>query len=201
MCCRDDHPIFKCDKFKGWSQPERYKLVKAHGLCRLCLLEGHKAKVCDKTFRCKVPGCGKKHSTMLHTSEQDQPGDTVPKTAHHSDSFATNSSRATRLLPVLPVKVWTLEKKRCIEVYLMTDPCSTDSFCTTELLDELQITDRTDKVLSMSTVSSEESVVITQTSSLLISDLNSGDVSWPYSRVWQVIVAYQFELNVHWTRR
>jgi hypothetical protein len=48
------------------------------------------------------------------------------------------------MLPVVPVKVWTLDKKRFVEVYAMTDPCSTDSFCTTELFDALDVTDRED---------------------------------------------------------
>ena len=54
----------------------------------------------------------------------------------NSSSFAT-LGEGTKLLPVVPVKMWTPNKKNCINLYAMTDPRFTESLCTSELLDSL----------------------------------------------------------------
>ena len=53
-----------------------------------------------------------------------------------------------------PSKGVDTRQTNCISVYAMTDPCSTESLCTSELLDSLQVTERFDKVLKMTTIDS-----------------------------------------------
>ena len=64
------------DLFKSKTHQERTNLVRSKGLCWNCLRDTpvirsdsssrHFAAVCPSSFRCKVPGCGELHHTLLH---------------------------------------------------------------------------------------------------------------------------------------
>ena len=65
--CKRIHGMWKCDKFRALSQPERKKVVSEKALCFNCLGAGYHARTClKKYFRCQIQGCGKEHHTLLH---------------------------------------------------------------------------------------------------------------------------------------
>ena len=69
--CSGQHGIWQCEQFKQLSVSERKKQAADKALCFKCLGTGHYARVCPKKhFRCKVPGCGKEHHTLLHVAEK-----------------------------------------------------------------------------------------------------------------------------------
>jgi hypothetical protein len=73
VCCgKDGHSLEKCYKFQDKSYDERRKFVLEKGLCNLCLAEGHFANKCQRGHKCIVPGCGKRHHPILHTTDDNQ---------------------------------------------------------------------------------------------------------------------------------
>jgi len=66
--CEEGHPLFKCKTFLSKNVEDRLKIVRDKGLCFNCLSGKHLAARCKSTWACSVPGCGKKHSKLLHRS-------------------------------------------------------------------------------------------------------------------------------------
>lgn len=62
--CRQDHPLYRCDKFKELSVEKRVEQIKLFGNCANCLNSGHKTKDCTNSNRCYK--CNKPHHTLLH---------------------------------------------------------------------------------------------------------------------------------------
>jgi len=61
-CKNNQHPLFKCNKFKQLTVPKRIECVKNAMLCYNCL-RSHRGKPCNYT-NCTV--CQKRHNTLLH---------------------------------------------------------------------------------------------------------------------------------------
>ena len=62
--CPENHYVFHCNTFKGYSIKQRKEHVVAHSLCSNCLKPGHALEACRSTFRCFT--CKAKHSSLLH---------------------------------------------------------------------------------------------------------------------------------------
>ena len=68
--------------FKSKSVPERRELVYRKGICFNCINSTrHLSKSCKSPIRCKVPGCGKSHHTLLH-----QPSSTRGNADHQTNN-------------------------------------------------------------------------------------------------------------------
>lgn len=63
LCKKDNHLIYKYNKFLQASIQERRKMVKEQLLCFNCLRIGHRSTEC-KSSNCRM--CGNKHDTLLH---------------------------------------------------------------------------------------------------------------------------------------
>ena len=116
--CNGEHPLYKCTRFKTVSQHERYKYVKRHILCRLCLYGYHKVEDCRRQFKCHIEGCGLKHSTLLHrkftqnsapVQSNAQVKGPASEPAQQSSSFVAggNGSRACVTKKGLDIKYFT----------------------------------------------------------------------------------------------
>ena len=69
MLCSQSHPLYRCDVFKSKSVEQRREFVSKKNICFNCVnSRDHLAKSCTSTNRCKVPGCGKPHHSLLHQS-------------------------------------------------------------------------------------------------------------------------------------
>ena len=62
--CREQHLLFRCQKFRAFSVSERMNAVNSHRLCRNCLSPNHIQRNCTSQNRCKM--CSQSHHTMLH---------------------------------------------------------------------------------------------------------------------------------------
>ncbi|GFU35048.1 DUF1758 domain-containing protein [Trichonephila clavipes] len=51
-CCKMNHLVFKCSKFKEMSVKERIQLVNKQKLCMNCLSDKHTESHCNSTFTC-----------------------------------------------------------------------------------------------------------------------------------------------------
>ena len=61
------HPIWQCRSFKAMNVTERCNIIKANNACMHCLVVGHSADECSKSFCCTAPGCGSsQHNVLLH---------------------------------------------------------------------------------------------------------------------------------------
>ena len=66
--CAQSHPLYHCEDFKSKAVKERGELVRTKWICFNCLysIEHSSSKACKSLVRCKAPGCGKPHHTLLH---------------------------------------------------------------------------------------------------------------------------------------
>ena len=89
--CREKHPIWKCEVFRGWTTQKRWNLAKKRVLCFRCLGSDHLGRNCSRDNGCSFEGCGKRHHSLLHyggtTHQQD--GDTA------GGNIVTHSSKGT----------------------------------------------------------------------------------------------------------
>lgn len=63
--CDGDHHISKCNEFISSAVKDRYKIVRAKGLCGNCLTPGHFKVRCMSKVRCRV--CNRNHHSLLHS--------------------------------------------------------------------------------------------------------------------------------------
>lgn len=63
--CKNNHPIYKCIKFKSMPIETRIERVKQLNLCTNCLRAGHDEQRC-RLSSCRL--CTQRHNTMLHNS-------------------------------------------------------------------------------------------------------------------------------------
>ena len=78
--CQDNHLLYYCSTFEGYTVAQRKEFVLSKNLCLNCLKPNHNAAICKSHFRCREKDCQKKHNTLLHedrtsttSSSQSQP--------------------------------------------------------------------------------------------------------------------------------
>lgn len=69
--CKENHPIFACDKLKSLSVASRIDEINKLKLCRNCLRDNHETSEC-KAQGCKI--CLKWHNTLLHLESPNKNG-------------------------------------------------------------------------------------------------------------------------------
>lgn len=67
LICKEQHPIFKCKKFRSLSVPNRIKAIKDASLCLNCF-RIHGEKPCN-FGKCMI--CNESHNILLHDKGQD----------------------------------------------------------------------------------------------------------------------------------
>ena len=128
--CKENHKLFYCPKFVEMSVTARIEYVANNRLCNNCLSAGHTAHECRKPFICRVNGCNRKHSRLLHV-------DNIVSNNNVSvnvDWHAMPKHQVNVCMPTVPVIVNNTQ-----HVHALLDTGSNNSFCSKKLVDTLQI--------------------------------------------------------------
>ena len=199
--CNNRHRLSQCGDFRSKSLEERMKITRAKGLCNNCLVTGHVVRDCPKDSFCKVDGCKSKHSTFLHPlnvskgeqmqSERREGCDNSgPISSNHSSNCDREETRgqsgyvkcrenqrsqsSSTSLAIVPVKVKVPGCKRVVETYAFLDTGSNTTFCTEQLMQQLQAKG-TETTLTLTTLGVEDDETKTSVFSLQVSDLEENN--------------------------
>ena len=151
--CQGAHPLFYCPTFEGLAVAARKEKVMGLKLCLNCLKPHHMARECNSSFRCKAPGCGRKHNSLLHEERAGPPAtptqqQQVVASAAHSE---TDEDEAECLL--MTARVTLLGPAGQITVRALLDSGSTLSIITDQLAKQLKLKS-TGKSVSISGIKS-----------------------------------------------
>ena len=64
--CQGNHTLYKCAKFCDMSVNDRTQFVNDNNICFRCLGKKFQNHICRSSYLCRVPGCGRPHSYLLH---------------------------------------------------------------------------------------------------------------------------------------
>ena len=141
--CSQNHPPWLCEEFKALPVISRKALVERSKRCYRCLGVGHKAAECTRARKCGVSGCNStQHNRLLHRDPPDAvlqnsgSSQEVPETEQTTRSFVNGRTDNVSLM-VLPAVA--RKGSRQLKVNVMLDPCSTGSYVTEALAEELQL--------------------------------------------------------------
>ena len=143
--CLAPHYLNHCKRFRNLSYQDRYKFVIQRKLCFACLQPGHRADRCSRTDCCRKENCNKKHTTLLHPPPPPPTSDKNPASSESAEcAFVGFSENKTNdvMLPIVPVKVRASSGGNFVKTYALLDPGSTTTFCSIDLLNELNVTGR-----------------------------------------------------------
>jgi hypothetical protein len=160
--CGKAHRLRECCEFKKMSVQRRLDIVKEKRLCFNCMgSRNHVASECKMEWRCNVDGCGKKHSSLLHStvhpstlSSRDKDETERKSVDDSAKGFACGPSQVDArkvALPIVVVNVKGSGQDNYIRALALLDPGSNRTFCSTTLLDELGL-DREKTTLSLETL-------------------------------------------------
>ena len=135
--CNENHRLFWCTAFKSLKPEQRFDYVVAKKLCENCLLDNHDVEQCFRPSMCGVDGCSQKHSKLIHECKVSsasvnsvQSAQDEPSNIQLTTTFTQSHSQVC--IPVVEVRV----NNMCDSAALL-DSCSTTTFCTEKLVDEL----------------------------------------------------------------
>ena len=130
MCCLCDrnHKLYHCFQFKDMSIDKRCVFVKDNNLCKICLSKGHTDSVCKSPYICKIYNCNKKHSSLLHMSDNRS---SIAVTNNCANSYGDRNV----YMPIIPVII-----NDTFHTHALLDTGSTNSFCSRRLANELNVT-------------------------------------------------------------
>ncbi|XP_068691595.1 uncharacterized protein [Montipora foliosa] len=118
--CSQSHPLYRCDAFKSKSVEQRREFVFKKNICFNCVnSRDHLAKSCTSTNRCKVPGCGKPHHSLLHQSSLRRPDHQSHLTESTSTPAIPTSSLSDPSVPTASVNTSVAEPP---EIFLQIIP-------------------------------------------------------------------------------
>ena len=156
VCEEGGHEASGCPSFLRNSPGDRLQAAIRARLCFVCLRTGHITRECPTKTACRVCGCNQWHATPLHEanwsqfqresqqrrlSRESEPFPEAPSeqpeapseqppiegSGHYSTSFHVRGSKVA--LPLLPVKVSSLETGMTVETYTLLDSGSNISLC------------------------------------------------------------------------
>ena len=195
--CDNSHKLWECADFKALSRDQRFDFVKKKHLCFNCLKGGgHGSRQCRSPRRCPIKDCGRKHSPLLHSSNQnassssgsqsselsqasEQPKGNLNLTATFIDTschFTGAGNEKTIALPIVAVKVYSPDNRRSIKSFALIDSGSTSCFVNKHLMTELGIEGELETVNLTTLEKCDSTFVATVASNLQISDINGTNV-------------------------
>ncbi|XP_044175961.1 uncharacterized protein LOC114968359 [Acropora millepora] len=174
MLCSQSYPLYRYDAFKSKSVEQRREFVSKKNICFNCVnSRDYLAKSCTSTNRCKVPGCGKPHHSLLHqsnlslsrpdhrshltegTSTPAIPTGSLSDPSEPTASVNTSVAQSPEIfLQVIPLKVIG-KNGRHTTTYALIDSASDVTLIDPSLVQELGI-EGEEGELSISTVSQRE---------------------------------------------
>ena len=94
FCQYGNHRLILCPKFKSMDPVTRHQAVQSVRSCFNCLGSDHSVKTCPSKKGCRE--CGKRHHTLLHRSNQQQPNPTDSQ-SNSSDSNLAQDQKVTTM--------------------------------------------------------------------------------------------------------
>lgn len=151
LFCHGEHSMVQCKKMKRSLHKEKLDFLRGKGLCFSCLKQGHLSKFCEEKLNCEV--CSLKHPTVLHMKSKDR---AKPKDEWSEDGekhavisgfvdtagkicSGSEASNTLTILAIVPVQVKAKKGNKVATSYALLDTGSTASFCTQELMNELNL--------------------------------------------------------------
>lgn len=179
LFCDGNHMINLCDLFKMKLNKEKIDFIKSKGLCFRCLQQGHKSVNCVESISCEI--CEKTHPTVLHIYPKETPKQDQIKSLENKEtlmstdvSFDADTHTGAGIkectLSVIPVKVKLSKGCKIVETYAFLDPGSSATFCTEELMRQLNGTGKKAEIL-LKTMGQEKLVSTFKLSGLEVSAL------------------------------
>ena len=100
--CSKPHVLSGCEDFKKKSYEERLQVMRQSHICYNCLIPGHYAKGCAMKRACVLPGCQRKHHTLLHPpSRMNDTREVNNKETSQDQPRATNQTQQQASLAVM----------------------------------------------------------------------------------------------------
>lgn len=176
--CEKNHALEFCEKIKEQTPKDRIRFLTSKGLCFGCLTQGHLSHDCCKRMQCGE--CSAKHPSILHVkkevsvltekAEKRNTEITSEVTSAfvgtgHENSGDIGAGNGETILSIVPVKVKSKKSDKTIQVYVFLDQGSTATFCTDEVMRQLNLRGRRSELL-LTTMGAENKV-----STHVISDL------------------------------
>lgn len=144
LLCQGNHVLERCHVLKKKSQREKIDFLKGKGICFSCLKSRHLSKECDNRLVCEV--CKQMHPTVLHIYRKLAAGIPQAKDTEKRSSIVstqtcghTGAGNEKCLLSIIPVQVKSVKSQKVIQTYAFLDPGSSASFCSEQLMNELNI--------------------------------------------------------------
>lgn len=182
------HYVNQCDIFRAMSYDDRAKFVKENNLCFACLSSDHFISNCKREKPCKY--CPKFHTTLLHPPNPYPNTNSNRKFANNNQRPYANSERETAseaqdaqinccssgtcdssvFLPIIPVRVKTSKNANCIETYALLDSGSDSSYCSDELLKQLNVSGKTVNIKRSTLSNANETLTSQIIDNVIVSD-------------------------------
>ena len=156
VLCDNNHKLFYCKQFRDKNVNDRITFVKAKQLCENCLYPGHSVVDCKMPYICKIDGCNKKHSKLLHVTVSgidntdtsyhvnvsSKPGNnagqsTVPSGNVDQGNYLISHNSNDNADVYMPIVAITVNEK--YHAHALLDTGSSGSFCSRRLADKLQL--------------------------------------------------------------
>lgn len=183
--CAEGHTLFACRQFKSLSVEDHVLLAKQNKLCFNCLTPNHLSSSCPLDRRCTVNGCGKRHTKFLHvvvtpdralTQRSEQSVENMPQVSSVSGvtsvtTGVTGAGTSRNALPIVPLIVRNPESMDELQIYALIDSGSTNSFCSSEVMQQLNLHAKRE-TLNLTTLDSERKVIDTALVSLELCSLD-----------------------------
>ncbi|XP_061753152.1 uncharacterized protein LOC133550969 [Nerophis ophidion] len=141
--CKNKHPLELCRLFIKKKHRDKLCFLKSQGMCFACLLIGHISSVCPNRQTCRL--CKKSHPSVLHYDRKDKVSKEVEKPSKNVSSSGAElcghigAGDQETVLSIVPVKVKAGKGSQVLSVYALLDPGSSASFCSEQLMSQLNI--------------------------------------------------------------
>ena len=122
--CKAAHAVPHCTEFTALSLSERAAAVRQHGLCWVCLCDGHVARQCPSRQRCTTaPDCTGWHHPLPHGAPRVFPSQATAAAVQTRNGPSIVSTTAEEdgskiLLQILPLRVSGPSGQRTVNVML-----------------------------------------------------------------------------------
>ncbi|XP_063740237.1 uncharacterized protein LOC134864868 [Eleginops maclovinus] len=159
VCCKENHFIYRCEKFAAMPLEDRKKFVISNNMCFGCLRVGHVAKKCRKRATCNI--CKRNHPTPLHEDFPQGKKQEVPSQDESSSTSLCNvrMDSGDRTSMIVPVWLSSAAKNSPeLLVYALLDTQSSSTFIDQDVCQKIQA--HTEPVkLKLSTMTDKSSIV------------------------------------------
>ena len=131
ICKDEQHPLWKCEKFRGMQASSRRDYVKENNVCFNCLREGHRVTNCLTAFTGTCRVCNRRHHSLLHeeraddqaktktgsASERREKKEEPPPRMSACSATSRNNLFDRTIFKVVPVKVWASNPSHCVYLH------------------------------------------------------------------------------------